>query len=73
MAILITLSIAGFIFLRNKTGGLVSPRLSLETRKSATPLPSAQIKQPVEIKYDSSTDLKKELEKINPQVSDSDF
>ena len=28
---------------------------------------------PVEIKYDSSTDLKKELENINPQVSDSDF
>lgn len=28
---------------------------------------------PKEIKYDSSTDLKKELDTVNPQVLDSDF
>jgi len=28
---------------------------------------------PEEIKYDSSTDLKKELDSINPQVLESDF
>ncbi len=56
----------GISFFRNKTGPLISPSVT-------TPLPSSEINQPKEIKYDSSTDLKQELETINPQVLDSDF
>lgn len=40
----------------------------------STPLPSASsYNPPKEIKYDSSTDLKKELDSINPKVLDEDF
>lgn len=53
-----------FLF-RNKKEPMVSPAVA--------PLPSAEINQPKEIKYDGSTDLKKELESVNPQVLDSDF
>lgn len=39
-----------------------------------TPQPSSSsYNPPKEIKYDSSTDLKQELESVNPQVNDSDF
>lgn len=37
---------------------------------SPTPTPAPTPKQ---FKFDSSTDLEKELESINPQVSESDF
>lgn len=52
---------------------------SASSRKAAIveqPLPTSSVllyNPPKEIKYDSSTDLKQELENINPQVSDSDF
>lgn len=35
--------------------------------------PVSSYNLPKEIKYDSSTDLKKELDSINPEVIDSDF
>lgn len=38
----------------------------------ASPAPSSY-NPPKEIKYDSSTDLKKELDIVNPQVLESDF
>ncbi|OGE64426.1 hypothetical protein A3I48_00435 [Candidatus Daviesbacteria bacterium RIFCSPLOWO2_02_FULL_36_7] len=63
--LLIILFFTYISFFRNKTGVLVSP--------SAIPSPSSEITQPKEMKYDSSTDLKKELDTVNPQVSDSDF
>lgn len=53
------------LFLRKKTEILVNP--------AVTPLPSATINPPKEIKYDSSTDLKKELDSVDPQVLDEDF
>lgn len=40
---------------------------------TALPSPAMEIKQPKEIQYDSSTDLKKELESVDPQVLDGDF
>lgn len=57
------------LFLRNKTEPMVNPLI----KQAVTPLPSATINQPKEVKYDSSTDLKKELESVDPQVLDSDF
>ncbi len=51
---------------------LVSSNLAqtLFTRPSPTPSPSPRLKT---FKFDSGTDLKKELDSVNPQVLDSDF
>lgn len=35
--------------------------------------PESTPESPQEIKYDASTDLKKELDTVNPQINDSDF
>lgn len=40
-----------------------------QTSKPSTPL----FNPPQEIKYDSSTDLKKELDSVDPKVLDEDF
>lgn len=55
---------------------LVSPGfpLGVAVQKSG-PVPSSSpnIKTPKGFQFDESTDLKAELEKVNPQVLDSDF
>ena len=38
-----------------------------------TPVPVASPNAPKTFNFDSSTDLKMELQKVNPQVLDSDF
>lgn len=53
---------------RGNQNRLISPK--------ATAAPAAQpslYNPPEEVSYDSSTDLKKELEGINPEVLDEDF
>lgn len=60
--------------LNNKSGKLVSPFSGKATTTQAVSPPQASSNNPpIEIKYDSATDLKKELESIDPQVLDSDF
>lgn len=70
IVIILFLVVVVFIFVKstaNKNKSLTNPGLSM-------PLPAASsYNPPKEIKYDSSTDLKKELETVNPQVLDSDF
>lgn len=65
------------IFVRNReTTSLISPNPSQPTstpESSPTTIPSATPNIPKTYNFDSSTDLKKELESINPQVLDSDF
>lgn len=39
----------------------------------ATPVPTSTPAPPKQYQFDSSTDLKKELESINPQVLEADF
>lgn len=54
-------------------GGLANPGTKqVENQSVVKPLTSAY-NPPKEIKYDSSTDLKKELDSVNPQILDSDF
>ncbi len=53
-------------------GSLVSPFLE-KTEKSVVPSSSPFFNPPKEIKYDSNTDLKQELETVNPQVEETDF
>lgn len=55
---------------------LVSPGFPLGVaNQKSTPLPSftPNVSVPKEFRFDSSTDLKAELEKVNPEVLDSDF
>lgn len=60
------LAMAAALFYANKSAKLTSP----VTNPVASPSPSPT---PTVFKFDSSTDLKKELDSINPQVLDSDF
>ena len=62
-----TIIIVGMWLILNadKRSNLVNPQTA-----TSTPAPS---QAPKTLKYDSSTDLKAELETINPQVLDSDF
>ncbi len=51
----------------NKSENLVNPQTPAP---SETPAPPSA---PKTFKFDNSTDLKVELEKVNPQILDSDF
>lgn len=60
-------------YMANKSGLLVSPGVGTV---AGQPTPSPTISSynpPKAIKYDSSTDLKKELESIDPKIDESDF
>ena len=52
----------------NKSENLVNPQIPAP---SETPSPTPDV--PKTFKFDSLTDLKAELEKVDPQVLDSDF
>ncbi len=54
------------------SGNLVAPGFmnSFGEKVESSPSPSPT---PEGFKFDSSTDLKKELDQVNPQVLDSDF
>lgn len=65
-----------FIWLVGKSGiqqRITAPGFS-QTLGTSTPEPSATAPvAPTTYEYDASTDLEAELEKINPEVLDSDF
>lgn len=79
LAVIALLTIVKYAITGN--GVLVSPgiRKALNLPAAApvsTSIPAPQAASynpPKELKYGSSTDLKKELDSINPQVLDSDF
>lgn len=75
ITIIVLFLIVKFVILGEKT--LVNPITKeatglQENTPSSEPQTSAY-NPPKEIKYDESTDLRKELESINPQVLDSDL
>ncbi len=60
----------------NKNGNLVGPTFIqqiIHQQLTPTPEPAAISNAPKTFNFDSSTNLKQELEKVNPQVLDSDF
>lgn len=60
-------------FSSNGNGPLVNPGLG-KPASQVTPTPEASSYNPPEqVQYNSSTDLKKELDSVNPQISDVDF
>lgn len=78
LLIVIVLFVIGyglFFVAEGGTKNLVSPNFNQNKIKSeqipeATPVPPVT---PKTFKFDSSTDLKAELEKVNPKVDDADF
>lgn len=71
--IIITVIVFILILLRGEDK-LADPGVSQESTPVASPSPETpSYNPPPEVKFDSSTDLKAELEKVNPQVLDSDF
>lgn len=73
--IIILLAILVYVFLLPKAASspLKSP-LGNVLQGTATPQPVASnYAPPKEVKLDASSDLEAELEKVNPQVLDSDF
>ena len=67
--VVVLLIIIMLTIVKNLTNGdkaLISP-------SAATPDPTPAYNPPKEIKFDNGTDLRKELETIDPQVLDSDF
>ena len=75
VGILLIIIVGIYLILNNKQSGLVSSGFSRIFNK-ATPIPSptmASPNAPKTFNFDSQTDLKSELEKVNPQVLNSDF
>lgn len=67
MLIGIFVILSNFIFSKTNTQTLISSD-GQKITPSPTPTPT-----PIEYHFDKSTNLKKELDSINPQVLDSDF
>ncbi len=74
--IILLLVIAVFVVAKYVVKGdglLISPRVGKITSQS-TPVPTTpSYNPPKEIKYDISTNLKQELDSVNPEVLESDF
>lgn len=73
--VLIFIIIAGifFFWIREKTTDLTSPQtLGVESDQEST-TEQVSLDPPKTFQFDSATDLKMELNKVNPQVLDSDF
>lgn len=74
--VIIFIAVVLFLTQGEKTKTLVNPGGLLTGKtESPTPVPTPvpTPNAPKTFKFDSSTDLKQELEKVNPQVLDSDF
>lgn len=69
LLVVVVLAVKGIV---SGNGQLISPFLE-KTTSSVIPSPPPFFNPPKEIKYDSNTDLKQELETVNPQVEDTDF
>lgn len=69
-----TTAVVFLIIFGKERGGLVGPSFSRIQNQDVSVQPSSVPPQaPKSFDFDSSTDLKAELEKINPEVLDSDF
>lgn len=56
-----------------KNKGLANPLLGKPASQTIQPSATPAYNPPKEMKYDSNSNLKEELEAINPQVLDEDF
>lgn len=74
LLIVVVLLTIKFVFHGNgNNSSLLSPLVKKVTQPAFSPKPTPTPNVPQTINFDSSTDLKKELDNVNPQVLDSDF
>lgn len=74
IALTVSLTIVKYAVNGNGRGNLLeTPLLNRVIKQSPSPMPSASSSAPKSFNFDRSTDLRKELNSINPQVLDSDF
>lgn len=74
ISLIILVAVGWLIFKSNTAGDLVNPLLQGSDKTTPTPSETpAPPNAPKTFQFDSSTDLKKELEKVNPWVLDTDF
>ncbi len=71
--LLVVVSLMIFKFAAKKNPSLADPRAKNIADQSTAQLSTPPYNPPKEIEYDSSTDLKKELDSVDPAVSESDF
>ena len=63
-----------FLTTNKKDGNLASPgSKNKNAQVTSTPAPLATPQAPKSFQFDASTNLEAELEKVNPEVLDSDF
>lgn len=76
LLVLIVLGILGYLvsvtLLKESPSQIISPQARNFTQVKATPT-ITPTPTPVEFNFDSSTDLKQELELVNPEVKKTDF
>lgn len=69
-----TTAVVFLIIFGKEKSGVVGPNFSRIQNQDVSPQPSnAPPQAPKTFDFDSSTDLEVELEKVNPEVLDSDF
>lgn len=75
IVILIALGGLGYWYFNKGNNEIISPKIGSEIsdKKTESSDPQAGQKVPKEFKFEASTDLKEELENVNPEVLDSDF
>ncbi|MBI2599500.1 hypothetical protein HYW43_01100 [Candidatus Daviesbacteria bacterium] len=67
------LAIALFVMVFKEKTNLISPVNLGRLQTKQTPVPLATPAAPKTFQFDKTTDLKLELEKVDPKVLDSDF
>ncbi len=60
------------LFTKTTSSGLASPFAAVQILAPPTPTPSPS-PTPIEYNFDKSTDLKTQLNSVNPEIKDSDF
>lgn len=71
--IVIVAAVVIFFIQRSGVSKLVSPSLNQASKQTNEEVPNATPNAPKTYNFDSSSDLKKELDGIDPQILDSDF
>ena len=61
------------LLLNNKNDGILVGTGFIKSQSTPVPTPVATPNAPKTFNFDSATDLEAELQKVNPQVLDSDF
>ncbi len=73
IVLIIIVLVALFLIQKQGVRKWISPSFTKDSKQTKMDVPNATPNAPKTYNLDSSTDLKKELNSINPQVLESDF